>query len=111
VVSPSTLKGYLTGKGNADKVTVQKAVAAAWPGNGLDRVTNHEAEAVGLAGAGADHLGWAGPWLAGRRGTGWLRKAWWPDLPSPPQVDPARLTPDVPANVTFLPPRTEIPAP
>ena len=108
VLSPSTLKGYLAGNGNASKAEVQAAVAAAWPKQFLDRVTSHEAEAAGLATAGADHLGWSGPWLAGRRGTGWLKKAWWPDVASPAEVsvDPARLRPaTVPANVRFLPPR------
>ena len=109
VLSPSTLKGYMTGNGNAAKGELQRAVAAAWPKQGLDRITSHEADAAGLATAGADHLGWPGPWLAGRRGTGWLRKAWWPDTTSDaePSVDPDRLGPAsaIPSNVTFLPPR------
>lgn len=80
VLSPSTLKGYISGKGNADKALVQFAVDAAWPGRGLRRKTSHECDAVALATAGADWLGWEdGPWLEGRRGTGWLLKAQWPD--------------------------------
>lgn len=80
VLPPSTVKGYIAGKGNAPKDDVRRAVAAAWPGHGLDRVSWDEADAVALATAGADHCGWDGPWLDGRRGAGWLRKAQWPDL-------------------------------
>jgi hypothetical protein len=79
VLPPTTVKGYIAGKGTADKATVQAAVHAAWPGQGLDRVTNHETDAVALATAGADWLQWSGPYLEGRRGAGWLRKAHCPD--------------------------------
>lgn len=79
VLPPAILKGYITGKGNADKELVRSAVAAAWPDRGLTRATTHEADAVALATAGADWLGRPGPWLEGRRGTGWLDKAQWPD--------------------------------
>lgn len=109
VLSPSTVKGYIAGNGNADKTLVQRAVAAAWPGRGLARATSHECDAVALATAGADRLGWPGPWLDGRRSTGWLDKAWWPDLPDP--LAPAGQ-PSPAAGVTFLPPtRTETTAP
>ena len=79
VLSPRTVKGYIAGNGNASKDEVQAAVAAAWPGRGLDRVTTHEADAVAMVTAGADWLGWPGPYLEGRRGAGWLRKAAWPE--------------------------------
>lgn len=79
VLSPSTVKGYLAGKGNADKELMKSAVDAAWPGRGLRRKTSHECDAVALATAGCDWLGFDGPWLEGRRGTGWLLKAQWPE--------------------------------
>jgi hypothetical protein len=82
-LSPKTMKGYIVGKGNASKTQVQRAVAALYPGQGLDRISGDEADAVGLAIAGADWLGWDGPYLEGRRGTGWLRKARWPTMPDP----------------------------
>lgn len=79
VLSPSTVKGYIAGKGDADKDLVKFAVDAAWPGRGLRRKTSHECDAVALATAGCDWVGWEGPWLEGRRGTGWLTKAQWPE--------------------------------
>lgn len=79
VLPPTTVKGYIAGKGNAPKDVVQRAVAAAWPGHGLDRVSPDEADAVALATAGVDWLGWPGPWLEGRRGAPWLKKARWPE--------------------------------
>lgn len=78
LLSPSTVKGWMTGNGNADKDRMIRAVAAAWPGRGLQRVSSHEADAVALAGAGANRIGWPGPWLEGRSSAGWLRKAHWP---------------------------------
>lgn len=90
VLSPSTVKGYIAGKGNAPKELIQRAVHAAWPGHGLNRATSHECDAVALATAGADRLGWPGPWLDARRGTGWLTKGWWPDqLPTEQPERPA----------------------
>jgi Holliday junction resolvasome RuvABC endonuclease subunit len=83
VLSPSTVKGYMTGNGNADKDLVRSAVAAAWPGHGLARASSHECDAVALATAGVDWLGWPGPWLEGRRGAKALLRAQWPDLPTP----------------------------
>lgn len=79
VLPPTTVKGYLAGKGNAPKEDVRRAVAAAWPGCGLARVSFDEADAVALATAGCDWLNWEGPWLDGRRGAGWLKKAQWPE--------------------------------
>src|SRR5690606_5122463 len=58
VLAPTTLKAYITGHGNATKTTVQQAVHRLWPGRGLDRVTDHEADAVALATAGAHWLEW-----------------------------------------------------
>lgn len=104
VLTPTTLKGYIAGKGNADKDAVQRAVNAAWPGRGLLRVSSHEADAVALATAGADRLGWPGPWLDGRRATGWLRKGWWPDdLAEQPDPEPAARKPAV-SPLTFRAP-------
>lgn len=79
ILNPSTLKAYVTGRGNASKDDMRKAVAKLYPAQGLARITDDEADAVGLAMAGADFLSWPGPWLEGRRGTGWLLKAQWPD--------------------------------
>lgn len=79
VLTPTELKGYVCGKGNASKEDVRRAVAACYPGQGLARISDDQADAVGLAMAGCDWLGWDGPWLDGRRGTGWLRKARWPE--------------------------------
>lgn len=104
VLAPTTVKGYIAGNGRADKDAVQRAVNAAWPGRGLLRVTSHECDAVALATAGADRLGWPGPWLEGRRATGWLRKGWWPDElaePDPEPVPPRRPV----APPAFLEPR------
>ncbi|QJY46671.1 hypothetical protein [Pseudonocardia broussonetiae] len=82
VLSPSTVKGYIAGKGNADKALVQYAVDAAWPGRGLKRKTSHECDAVALATAGVDWCGWPGPFLEGRRGAAWLLKGQWPERES-----------------------------
>lgn len=79
ILNPTTVKGYATGKGNASKADVQRAVALCYPGQGLARVTKDEADAVACAMAGADWIGFPGPWLEGRRGAGWLLKAQWPE--------------------------------
>ncbi|GJF06572.1 hypothetical protein [Pseudonocardia sp. D17] len=82
VLAPKTVKGYIAGKGNASKDDVRRAVAAAWPGQGLGRISADEADAVAMCTCAADWLGWDGPWLDGRRGVDWLRKAAWPDRAS-----------------------------
>lgn len=82
VLNPTTVKGYIAGKGNADKERVKSAVAAAWPKQGLRRVSDNQADAVALATAGVDWIGWPGPWLEGRRGAAWLKKAQWPERES-----------------------------
>lgn len=79
VCPPATAKKYLTGSGSAGKGRVQAAVADAWPGQGLDGVTSHEADAVAVATAGADWLGWPGPPLDGRRGSAVLSAVRWPE--------------------------------
>jgi hypothetical protein len=79
LIPPSTVKGYLTGRGNASKDDMRRAVAALYPRQGLSRVSHDEADAVGCALAGADFLGWDGPWLDGRRGSAVLSKIQWPD--------------------------------
>lgn len=78
VLPPTTVKGHIAGKGNAPKDAVQAAVHAAWPGRGLDRVSPDEADAVALATAGVDWIGWQGLCEASR-GASWLRKARWPE--------------------------------
>jgi len=79
VLPPASLKKYLTGNGRADKAAMRRAVAACYPGRGLQLVSDDEADAAALAMCGADWLGWPGPYLQGRRGGGWLRAANWPD--------------------------------
>ena len=79
VLSPKTVKGYIAGKGNASKDEVRRAVALAWPGQGLGRISADEADAVAMCTCAADWLGWEGPWLDGRRGVDWLKKAQWPE--------------------------------
>ena len=54
-VTPSGLKKYATGKGNADKDTVLLAVARRFPD--VEIRNNNEADALVLAAMGADHLG------------------------------------------------------
>lgn len=79
VVAPTTAKKYIAGHGRADKDAVRRAVAAAWPGRGLDRITYDESDAVALGTCGLDWLGWPGPWLEGRRGASLLTAVRWPD--------------------------------
>lgn len=79
VAPPLTAKRYIAGHGGADKAAVRRAVAAALPGHGLERVTDHEADAVALALCGTDFLGWPGPWLEGRRGASLLTSVRWPE--------------------------------
>lgn len=54
-VTPSGLKKYATGKGNADKDAVLLAVARRYPA--VEIRNNNEADALVLAAMGADHLG------------------------------------------------------
>lgn len=55
VVPPTTLKKYVTGKGNAQKDEVMLAVAHRYPD--AEVKNNNEADALGLAAMGARHLG------------------------------------------------------
>jgi Holliday junction resolvasome RuvABC endonuclease subunit len=66
VIAPKRMKWFVTGTGNADKPLIRRTVAKLWPGQGLDRVTFDEADAVGLAGMGVCWLGWDGPWFDAR---------------------------------------------
>lgn len=79
VMNPTTAKAYIAGHGRADKADVRRAVAAAWPGQGLARIDDNQADAVALATAGVDWVGWPGPWLEGRRGAKSILSARWPD--------------------------------
>lgn len=63
VCPPTTLKKWATGSGRASKPDMRDAVARLWPGRGLARVSEHEIDALALAGLGAQWLGWEGPWL------------------------------------------------
>lgn len=64
ICAPPTLKKAITGSGRASKQDLQAAVAALYPGQGLARVSEHEADAVGLAVVGAQNwCRWDGPWL------------------------------------------------
>ena len=54
-VTPTTLKKYITGRGNAGKDEVLLAVARRFPG--ADVNNNNEADSLVLAAMGADHLG------------------------------------------------------
>lgn len=64
VCPPTTLKKAITGSGRASKQDLQDAVAALYPKQGLGKVSEHEADAVGLAILGAQNwCRWSGPWL------------------------------------------------
>lgn len=77
---PTTLKKWATGSGRADKAAMKRAVAALWPGNGLHRVTEHEIDALALAGAGAQcWCEWPGPWLGPSPSA--LASITWPENP------------------------------
>lgn len=78
-INPTWAKGYLCGNGAAKKDDMQRAVVATWPGRGLHLIDDNQADAVALAAMGVDWLGWPGPYLDGRRGAGWLKKAQWPE--------------------------------
>jgi hypothetical protein len=56
-VVPTSANGY----GNALTELVQSTIAAVWLGRGLQCATARECDAVALATAGADRLGWPGP--------------------------------------------------
>jgi crossover junction endodeoxyribonuclease RuvC len=56
VMTPTGLKRYATGKGNANKAAVCMAAARRWPD--LIIPDDNAADALWLACAGADHLGW-----------------------------------------------------
>lgn len=100
-VAPSSLKHKIAGSGKADKAAMGRAVHALYPKHGLDRVSDDEWDAVGLATVGviklAQHLGpeggWSGPWLDSRAlnvDTGCR----WPDLgPGWVKPKPAPLAP------------------
>lgn len=74
---PGTLKRWATGKGNASKQDMKRAVAALWPGHGLARVSADEIDALALAGVGAHWSGWDGPWFWISDST--LNAVRWPD--------------------------------
>jgi hypothetical protein len=84
---PSTAKKYVAGHGHADKEAVRRAVHAAWPSRGLNRVSYDEADAVAMATCGVDYAGWPGPWLAGRRGASLLTAVRWPDRTTIPNLE------------------------
>lgn len=76
-VSPTALKKYATGKGNADKDTVLLAVARRFPDHAIS--SNDEADAVALAAMGAD---WRGQPIAAMPATHRtaLDKVAWPSV-------------------------------
>jgi crossover junction endodeoxyribonuclease RuvC len=76
IVSPTSLKLAIAGKGNADKVQVALAVAKLWPD--ADLGNNDSADAAGLAHLGAVRLGWDVPTLERHHAV----KAEWPVLMS-----------------------------
>lgn len=80
---PGTLKRWATGKGNASKQDMKRAVSALWPGHGLARVSEHEIDALALAGLGAHWSGWDGPWFWISDST--LNAVHWPH-PTPPHT-------------------------
>lgn len=63
LVQSSTGKRWATGKGNASKAAMKRAVSALWPGHGLARASEHEIDALTMAGIGAHWSGWDGPWF------------------------------------------------
>lgn len=82
VVANNTSKKYLTGSGRASKADVHAAVLACYPRRPrrpeLRAMAQDEADAAALAILGADWAGWPGPYLDGRRGSGWARAGVWP---------------------------------
>lgn len=75
VVNPSTLKTWVTGKGNADKAAIIAEVESWWPSEAKN---DDEADALGLASIGAFHLGENLPFDVKPRHTTGLEKVQWP---------------------------------
>lgn len=61
VVTPSALKKWVTGSGNADKFRVGQHIAKRWPA--VDLRSDDQADALGLASMGLHHAGEL-PWTA-----------------------------------------------
>lgn len=76
----STLKKWATGSGRASKGDMKRAVSALWPGHGLARASEHEIDALALAGVGAHcWCEWPGPWLGPSPSA--LASITWPENP------------------------------
>lgn len=78
VVSPTVLKLYATGKGNADKAAVTAAVRGWWPAFDGD---HNAADAAVLAAMGAHHLGYP-LWPVPQAQAAALAGVAWPELPA-----------------------------
>jgi hypothetical protein len=76
IVSPTALKLYATGKGNADKAAVTAAVRAYWPAFDGD---DNAADAAVLAAMGAHHLGWP-LWPVPEKQAAVLANVTWPEV-------------------------------
>lgn len=77
---PATLKKWATGSGRASKGDMKRAVSNLWPGHGLARATEHEIDALALAGVGAHcWCDWPGPWLGPSPSA--LASITWPEKP------------------------------
>lgn len=77
VISPTSVKLAIAGKGKADKVEVALAVQKLWPG--ADLGNNDSADAIGMAHLGAVALGWPVNTLERHRQVKWTE---FPDITS-----------------------------
>lgn len=75
VMSPSSVKLAIAGKGNADKAAVASAVTRLWPD--VEIGSSDLSDAIALAHLGCVHLGWDVPTLERHRQV----KAAWPAFP------------------------------
>ena len=90
-VAPSTLKARVAGHGQASKKDMRRAVAKLYPGQGLDRVSFDEADAVGLALLGVIRLRWPDQPYIGAHAPD--SAGTWEHLPDPVQPAAARPAP------------------
>lgn len=83
VVSPSTREKFITGVGSkGNKPLVLKEMRAAWSPDNPHRIENHDqADALGLATAGAIHLGWKMPFRLRRCHVENVATITWPEIP------------------------------
>lgn len=83
VVSPSSREEFITGVGSkGDKPRCLAEMRALWCPANPRQIANHDqADALGLATAGAIHLGWRMPFIPQRRHVENVARVTWPDIP------------------------------